>query len=203
MGHPSPARVVTRHEVIGLRPGAALRQAVEMAERAGADQRSALVGRVTPDDWATYRQVRLAALADSPAAFSSTLEREVAFGEQTWRQRLGQSPTFLAWQDGEAAGTVTALSGELAGLSDFPGAWDLVAMWVRPAARGLGIGRLLVQTVIDQATAAGAPSLALWVFDANEPAKALYERMGFRATDRTDTRPGNPQDVEHLMIREL
>jgi len=98
---------------------------------------------------------------------------------------------------------VTALSGEVADLPDFPGAWHLVAMWVRPAARGLGIGRLLVQTVIDQAAASGAPSVLLWVFDANGRAKALYERMGFRATDRTDTRPGNPQDVEHLMIREL
>jgi hypothetical protein len=27
--------------------------------------------------------------------------------------------------------------------------------------------------------------------------------MGFRPTDRTDTRPGHPEDIEHLMIREL
>lgn len=174
-----------------------------MAERAGAEPRAALVCRVTPDDWMSYREIRLAALADSPEAFSSTLEREAGFSEQTWRQRLGESRSFLAWNGGAAAGTVTALSGEVAGLPDFPGAWHLVAMWVRPAARGLGIGQLLVQIVIDQAAAAGAPSVLLWVFDANVRAKALYERMSFRSTDRTDTRPGNPQDIEHLMIREL
>lgn len=151
----------------------------------------------------SYREIRLAALADSPEAFSSTLEREAEFSEQTWRQRLGASPSFLAWHGGAVAGTVTALSGEIAGLPDFPGAWHLVAMWVRPAARRHGIGRLLVQTVTDQAAAAGAPSVLLWVFDANERARALYERMGFRATDRTGARPGNPQDIEHLMIREL
>jgi GNAT superfamily N-acetyltransferase len=161
------------------------------------------VRRVAPDGWAGYREIRLAALADSPEAFSSTLEREAEFSEQIWRQRLGEAPSFVAWRDGDLAGTVTALSGDIAGLPDFPGAWHLVAMWVRPAARGLGIGRLLVQTVIDQAAAAGAPSVLLWVFDANERAKALYERMGFRTTDRTDTRPGSPQDVEHLMICEL
>jgi ribosomal protein S18 acetylase RimI-like enzyme len=174
-----------------------------MAERGEAEPRAVLVCRVTPDDWKSYREIRLAALADSPEAFSSTLEREAEFSEQTWRQRLGESPSFLAWHDGAAAGTVTALSGEIAGMPDFPSAWHLVAMWVRPTARGLGIGRLLVQTVIDQAATAGAPSVLLWVFDANERAKALYERMGFRGTERTDARPGNPQDVEYLMIREL
>jgi GNAT superfamily N-acetyltransferase len=180
-----------------------VRQGVQVAERAAEESRPARVCRVAPDDWLSYREIRLAALADSPEAFSSTLEREAEFSEDTWRQRLGESSSFLAWHGGAAAGTVTALSGEVAGLPDFPGAWHLVAMWVRPAARGLGIGRLLVQTVIDQAAASGAPSVLLWVFDANGRAKALYERMGFRATDRTDTRPGNPQDVEHLMIREL
>jgi ribosomal protein S18 acetylase RimI-like enzyme len=174
-----------------------------MAERAGGESRPDSVCRVAPDDWLGYREIRLAALADSPEAFSSTLEREAQFSERTWRQRLGGSSSFLAWHGGAAAGTVTALPGEVAGLPDFPGAWHLVALWVRPAARGLGIGRLLVQTVIDQAAAAGAPSVLLWVFDSNGRAKALYERMGFRATGRTDNRPGHPQDVEHLMIREL
>jgi ribosomal protein S18 acetylase RimI-like enzyme len=174
-----------------------------MADRAGGESRPDGVCRVAPDDWLGYREIRLAALADSPEAFSSTLEREAEFSEGTWRRRLGESSSFVAWHGGAAAGTVTALSGEVAGLPDFPGAWHLVAMWVRPAARGLGIGRLLVQTVIDQAAASGAPSVTLWVFDANDRAKALYERMGFHATDRTDTRPGNPHDVEHLMIREL
>jgi ribosomal protein S18 acetylase RimI-like enzyme len=161
------------------------------------------VRQVSPDDWVSYREVRLTALADSPEAFFSTLEQEAEFGEQVWRQRLGRAPSFLAWHDGVPAGTVTALPGNVAGLPDFPGAWHLVAVWVSPAARGRGIGRLLVQTVIDEAAAAGAPSVALWVFDANERARTLYERMGFRATDLTNARPGNPQDVEHLMIREL
>lgn len=159
--------------------------------------------RIDPDDWTSYRKIRLAALADSPEAFSSTLEREAGFSEQIWRERLGASPSFVAWRDGVPAGTVTALSGDIAGLPDHPGAWHLVAMWVRPDARERGIGRLLVQTVIDQAAAAGAPAVLLWVFDANEPARRLYERMGFRTTEQTDTRPGKPQDVEHLMIREL
>jgi GNAT superfamily N-acetyltransferase len=179
-----------------------IRQAAQMADDS-AEPRPAQVRPVSPDDWATYRQVRLTALADAPGAFSSTLERERDLSEQLWRQRLGAAASFLAWRDGAPVGAVTALPYDDGQVHGFHGAWHLVAMWVSPAARGLGIGRVLVQTVIDQACAAGAPSVVLWVFDANQRARSLYERMGFRPTDRTDTRPGNPEDIEHLMIREL
>jgi ribosomal protein S18 acetylase RimI-like enzyme len=191
-----------RRRLYSIAAGSPIRQAAQMADYS-AEPRPAQVRQVSPDDWATYRQVRLTALADAPEAFASTLERERDLGEQLWRRRLGAAASFLAWRDGAPVGAVTALPYDDAQVHGFHGAWHLVAMWVSPAARGLGIGRMLVQTVIDQASAAGAPSVVLWVFDANERARGLYERMGFRPTNRTDTRPGNPEDIEHLMIREL
>ena len=41
--------------------------------------------RVTGRDWRTLREVRLHALAEEPSAFGSTLERELAYEEHTWR----------------------------------------------------------------------------------------------------------------------
>ena len=38
-------------------------------------------------DWEALRQLRLRALADAPDAFASTLEAEVAFPAEVWRQR--------------------------------------------------------------------------------------------------------------------
>jgi ribosomal protein S18 acetylase RimI-like enzyme len=162
-----------------------------------------VVRRVSPAEWAAYRQVRLAALADSPQAFSSTLERELEFDEQVWRQRLASAASFLAWQDDQAVGTVTVLLYDESDGHGFTGAAHLVAMWVSPAARRLGAGQLLVKAVFDHARAAGAPSVVLWVFEENGGARAFYERMGFRETDLRDSRPGKPEDVELMMIRYL
>jgi ribosomal protein S18 acetylase RimI-like enzyme len=175
-----------------------------MASEAGPAEAGILQVRlVTPDDWATYRDVRLAALADTPEAFSSTLERERAFGEDVWRDRLGSAATFLAWRDGTPVGTVTVLAYHESHQHGFPGAAHIVAMWVTPAARRLGVGRQLVLAALDHARSDGAPSMVLWVFEDNERARALYERMGFRATELRDSRPGKPEDVELLMHCDL
>lgn len=71
------------------------------------------VRRFRADEWRAYRALRLRALADSPDAFGSTLEREAAFPDGDWRTRLAdgasapdalplvalvdESPAGLAW----------------------------------------------------------------------------------------------------------
>src|SRR5262249_62170143 len=126
--------------------------------------------RVHREEWRVYRHVRLTALAEAPYAFMSTLEREQAFGEDIWRQRLASptAATFIAWRDGEASGTAT---GKLDGSADeyaVAGAWQLVGMWVDPSARGTGIAGELVEAVAKHARAEGAASLVLWVTEIND-----------------------------------
>ncbi len=163
----------------------------------------AQIRRVSADEWATYREVRLAALADTPEAFFATLERERELGEQAWRDRLDSAATFLAWRDEAPVGAVTVLGYEESHGHGFAGAAHIVAMWVSPAARRLGIGRQLVRAALDHARSGGAPAVVLWVFDDNLRAKALYEQLGFRRTDLRQSRPGKPEDVEFLMVAEL
>lgn len=161
------------------------------------------VRRVSPDDWVIYREVRLRALADSPEAFASTIERELAFPEEIWRGRLESAQSFLAWLADQPAGTVTVLSCDPSNDYGFPGADHVVAMWVDPQARGHGVADRLVEAVLAQARDRGAPAVVLWVFEANERAGAFYRRVGFRATETTMYQPHRPDDRELLMVREL
>jgi len=54
-----------------------------------------------------------------------------------------------------------------------------LGMMVAPAFRGLGLGRLLLQTAMDWARANGHATLALLVYPGNRRAIALYHAMGF------------------------
>jgi ribosomal protein S18 acetylase RimI-like enzyme len=164
------------------------------------------IRRILPDEWQVYRQVRLTALAEAPYAFMSTLEREQGFGEDIWRQRLGSptAATFLAWRDGEPAGTATGKVDDSADEYAVPSAWQLVGMWVDPRARGLGVADELVDTVAGHAMAEGAASLVLWVTEVNDRARAFYKRMGFLPTGaRQLVRPSEPGLWEEQMIRQL
>ncbi|HET7014403.1 MAG TPA: GNAT family N-acetyltransferase [Streptosporangiaceae bacterium] len=162
-----------------------------------------IVGRVSPDQWTTYREVRLTALTDSPEAFSSTLERELEFPEQLWRDRIGSNIGLLAWQADRPVGTVAVLSTEIADTHGFTGAWHLVGMWVSPTARRLGVGARLVEAAADAARSGSAPALLLWVVESNDAARTLYERQGFVATDVRQAHPNQPGEREQLMVREL
>jgi GNAT superfamily N-acetyltransferase len=163
-----------------------------------------VVRRVAPAEWQQYRQVRLAALAEAPFAFGSTLDREIGFDEQVWRRRLGSRGTFLAWVGEEPAGTATAVPDDQDDEFAVAGAWQLVGMWVDPLSRGRGVADLLVEAVADHARIAGATQLVLWVTEINHRARAFYERLGFRVTGaRQLVRPDEPGRWEEQLIRPL
>ena len=58
---------------------------------------------------------------------------------------------------------------------------------VAPEARGRGIGTRLLHAAADEARARGFREIRLDVVDENPRARALYERMGFRAVGRRST----------------
>jgi ribosomal protein S18 acetylase RimI-like enzyme len=136
------------------------------------------IRRMEPEEWATVRRVRLAALADAPEAFASTLDRELGFEEATWRERIAASPWFLAWRDGEAVGLVAVVTQQPGRARE----WHLVSMWVSPQVRGSGVADGLVAAVTAHARAAGVSTVTLWVAAGNDRARGFYERMGFRPT---------------------
>jgi ribosomal protein S18 acetylase RimI-like enzyme len=64
-------------------------------------------------------------------------------------------------------------------------------MWVRPQARGHGVGEALIAAVLDWARARQARSVHLWVTATNKAACRLYERCGFSPTGERQPLPSN------------
>jgi ribosomal protein S18 acetylase RimI-like enzyme len=131
--------------------------------------------RLTPDDAALYRSIRLEGLADSPDAFSSTLETEIERPLEAFAARLAETHVVGAFSGSHLAG--------VAGFAIVPGPKHahkgvLWGMYVRPVYRGFGFGRMLVEAIIDHARKR-VELLQLMVVSDNLAARRLYESLGF------------------------
>lgn len=170
-----------------------------------ADRPDILVRRLAADDWRQSRATRLAALADAPYAFSSTLAKEQAYPEELWRSRAGSGRTFGAFDGGTLIGLATGIpTDELDGSGSSEQDWHLVGMWVAPDYRGQGVADRLVEAVCEQARRAGAATVTLWVTEINHRAMALYRRHGFTPTGTRElVRPQEPDHWELQFERRL
>ena len=83
---------------------------------------------------------------------------------------------LLALVDGEVAGC-----GALRPLheSDYANACEMKRLYVRPAYRKFGLGRLLAQALLDRGLQAGYSAMLLDTLDDMEAARGLYASLGF------------------------
>jgi ribosomal protein S18 acetylase RimI-like enzyme len=161
------------------------------------------IEQITLHNLATFKQVRLRALQESPWAFGSTYARERDFTDAEWKARLERwngvrGIGFVAISDGAACGIAGALLDE----KDATRA-QLVSMWTAPAHRRKGVGRLLVEEVEGWAVQRGVMVLQLMVTSRNEPAIRFYEELGFTRTGRVEPYPNDASLVEYEMAREV
>lgn len=152
--------------------------------------------RLTGEDWRLLRDVRLAALADAPHAYGSSLGDEERFGETDWRRRLGNGLWTVALLGTEPAGLVGAYVPE----HDTP---MLVAMWVRPGSRGLGIGDGLITDVLRWAEENRWSRVVLRVADGNDAARKLFLRHGFTPTGVRAPLESDPGVHTELLARAI
>ncbi len=136
-----------------------------------------------PDDYELVRTIRLRCLREEPDAFGSTYEREVAFTDAVWIDRLrpDANPHYLAeTPDGAPAGIAAGVPDD--GAADRA---NLVAMWVDPTARGTGAADELIGAVIRWAEGAGYCAISLHATEGNVRAEHAYQRHGFQRTGTT------------------
>jgi ribosomal protein S18 acetylase RimI-like enzyme len=123
-----------------------------------------------------FREIRLEGLRRDPDAFSSTFEDESSRDIASFAERLAASAVFAAFRGADLLG--------VAGFHVQPGPkhahkGTLWGMYVRPRARGVGIGAVLIDAVIEHARQ-HVEQIQLTVISENMAARRLYERFGFR-----------------------
>jgi ribosomal protein S18 acetylase RimI-like enzyme len=135
---------------------------------------------VVADSAALLEQVR-----DLFREYARNLGVDLCF--QNFEAELAQLPgeyaepagtLLLAMVDGEPAGC-----GAMRPLADvdYANACEMKRLYVRRAFRRFGLGRMVAQRLMDQASQAGYSCMLLDTLDEMEAARGLYETLGFEA----------------------
>lgn len=163
------------------------------------DDAERLVVRPTGvEDADDYRALRLEALADSPAAFGTTLAEARAYDPARWASLAASGATVLAWRAGRPVGMATG------GANDtHPGTRWLYGMYVTESERGRGVAEALVEAILERTRALGAPALFLQVTGAMGRARAFYARLGFEPTGERVAMRRDPSLVLSTLARPL
>ena len=125
----------------------------------------------------------LAATREIFREYAHSLDVDLCF--QNFEQELAALPgdyaapqgcLLLAFVDSALAGC-----GALRGLSDadYANACEMKRLYVRPAFRRFGLGRVLAQALLDEAQRAGYSEVLLDTLDDMEAARGLYASLGF------------------------
>jgi GNAT superfamily N-acetyltransferase len=146
---------------------------------------------VTPEGWRAWRDLRLEALADTPIGYGELYADAVLLTDAEWEQRVNNPPRpgmrVMAYDGDEAVGMAGGFVNE-------DGLPILFGVYVRPAARGGEVLRLLV----DEVAAWAAPEpLRLDVHVDNHRAYRAYLKLGFALTG--ETTPGGGIDGRDLL----
>ncbi|KAF2664863.1 hypothetical protein BT63DRAFT_428824 [Microthyrium microscopicum] len=152
---------------------------------------------------AKYRDLRLAALQQSPTSFSSTYETESRFSLDTWIARLSEpsKETFVvaARSTGEWVAQVTVLGPITTSIYDLPEEsgqppalpdeeeekWQMLGLYTLPEHRGHGIAKKICQEAFNYLEVQeGQPKkvrVRIMVKRQNVAPLKMYESMGFKS----------------------
>ena len=130
---------------------------------------------VLEEDWEDLKDIRLASLLESSAAFGIQHKDAINYTAEEWKQKasLKHGPRFfIAYMNEAPAGLIGGVFSN--------NEYELISMWVAPESRGSGVGKLLVDALKENVMGGGHRSIMLKVSQENKAACSLYTRCGFK-----------------------
>jgi GNAT superfamily N-acetyltransferase len=147
-------------------------------------------------DWMLLKQVRLAALSNTPTAFGVSYETAANYTDAQWMDRASAAagPDFwLALKDGKPVGMI-------GGGTSQTNRYNLIGMWVEQDERGSGIAARLVEAVKYRALQKGHERIFLDVSPDNVRAATFYLKEGFAFVDEWEPLASHPNIMVQTMI---
>ncbi|MFL0498296.1 N-acetyltransferase family protein [Priestia megaterium] len=111
-----------------------------------------------------------------PDNFLNELSYEEA--ENKWMKFLSDSlhKTFIYIASNDAEEIIGFAAAQISNDKEFKG--ELYALYLLPAAQGLGTGRSLISTVAGRFMDEGVSSMMVWVMKNNKSGRGFYKRLG-------------------------
>lgn len=138
------------------------------------------VSRLGPEHASAYRELRLSALRSHPEFYGASVGEEAGLSQGDVARRLADGAIFGAWFEDQLVGCAGLASREKEKLRHKAIVWG---MFVRPDLRGAGVGKLLLDAVLEHARTIFEEVL-LTVVEGNQPAAVLYAGAGFEEYGR-------------------
>jgi L-amino acid N-acyltransferase YncA len=151
---------------------------------------------LVPSDWPAVAAI----FAEGIATGDATFETDVPAWED-WDDRHLPEHRFVATVDGAVAGWVAVVP--YSSRTAYRGVGE-ESVYVAEHARGHGIGRRLLESLIESARAGGLWTLQAGIFPENEASLALHRSLGFREVgvrERIGRLDGAWRDVVLLELR--
>jgi len=160
---------------------------------------------LTEVDALAWRELRLRMLREHPDVFGSAYEEQVSWPLERFAARLGDgtaadSVLLGALVDGRLVGSAALGREDGAKVRHKAG---IYSVYVAPEVRGRGVGRALLEHVIDRARQVGdIEQLQLAVTTHNAAARGLYAALGFETygVERHALKVGDTYFDEELMV---
>ena len=142
------------------------------------------IQRLSVEEGARLRAIRLCALRDAPNSFGTTFEESAMWPPEVWAKQLAGTAAFVAIGGDSDVGLVRGVPDGRA-----KDTARLSSLWVAPEARSTGVGASLIDALVEWARSKGFGQLQLGVNDDNVSAIALYTRKGFEPNGEVGTLP--------------
>jgi len=166
------------------------------------DNQEIVITKLPVSEWQSYKALRLRALKEETKAFVSRYEDQVKHTDEQWQNRLATGKHMLfAKLGGQLVGMMV---GYVPDPDKDKTVADIVSVYVVPEARGKGISKKLLETLLKELKEDGVTKANLTVNKDQLPAVHLYQSFGFFITGEEEGILGDGlKHTELLMSKQL